>query len=732
MMLSNKSDLFDKDNLKNDNCQNLNIENRINDKNFSDDNLTLKKETHEYCLNCLNKCSRFILNLTINQNKKNIGYQFNTNDIYFFQNISSNNLLKLLEEKEEKGINLNKYNIQNITDNNNNNENILSQMLSFPIQNNQKVTDEISIWEDLSFSLNSNENSNISCLLIEIDLNNCNEENKYFKEVTKSFLKTEINCILNGIVHEREILQNDIIFNIDTKRLTKSIELRIQKYKDEYLKLKKDKKTSFKYKNLFFTKFFKHSNLAFMFSTNNKEDLINLENLQTNYSSIPLKKFNLVKLFIAINIPNSISYKNSLNDEKEITNYSTDQSSKIQPLSVYSDEIQNFEHSNSFHNIDIDDNISIYSMLNSSLINPFNGYETFLMGNNINMFNNMGFNYDFSGNYNMFNTFTNGFYESNNIYNFNNQKKNNNIKIIKNEFNNSIILNPIIIDKKDQNFLNIFHCFKTKTKSCSNFIIFKKIMKTLFTKLQKTIWNLPFEKFPKIFQKLSIFGIKIPTINKYGKLYSTSLTPTLSSLTLYIKHTELYILVYNQLNIKFNQRKLSSINNFENNNESFWNHNEFIELNDNIKLSLFNDYVILEFNEIKPHYMRNTLITQLKIISNSLPKTLNKLIIGNIDFQKSFFSILWSPVNTFLNHTSFLTYYLFTLDLIGILPIKLELFKWLTKIGLEKKDNNLKKENELSDSMSKVETFLCNYSLFNSYDFEFYQKNKIFIKKNVK
>ena len=732
MMLSGNGNLFEKDKLKINCSQKLNVKNPIKDKHFIDNNFTLKKETHKYCLNCLNKCSHFKLNLTINENKKNIGYQFNTNDIYFFENISSNNLLKLLEEKEEKGINLNKYNIQNITDNNNNNENILSQMLSFPIQNNQKVTDEISIWEDLSFSLNSNENSNISCLLIEIDLNNCKEENKYFKEVTKSFLKTEINCILNGIVHEREILQNDILFNIDPKKLTKSIELRIQKYKDDYLKLKKEKRNNFKYRNLFFTKFFKHSNLAFMFSTNNKEDLINLENLQTNYSSIPLKKFNLVKLFIAINIPNSISYKNSLNDEKEITNYSTDQSSKIQPLSVYSDEIQNFEHSNSFHNIDIDDNISIYSMLNSSLINPFYGYETFLMGNNINMFNNMGFNYDFSGNYNMFNTFTNGFYENNNIYNFNNQKKNNNIKIIKNEFNNSIILNPIIIDKKDQNVLNIFHCFKTKTKSCSNFIIFKKIMKTLFTKLQKTIWNLPFEKFPKIFQKLSIFGIKIPTINKYGKLYSTSLTPTLSSLTLYIKHTELYILVYNQLNIKFNQRKLSSINNFENNNESFWNHNEFIELNDNIKLSLFNDYVILEFNEIKPHYMRNTLITQLKIISNSLPKTLNKLIIGNIDFQKSFFSILWSPVNTFLNHTSFLTYYLFTLDLIGILPIKLELFKWLTKIGLEKKDNNLKKENELSDSMSKVETFLCNYSLFNSYDFEFYQKNKIFIKKNVK
>ena len=718
--------------LKKDNCQNLSEEKRNIDKNFANNNLTLKKETHKYCLNCLIKCSRFKLNLTINQNKKNIGYQFNTNDIYFFQNISSNNLLKLLEEKDEKGININKYNIQNISDNKNKDKNILLQNLFFPIQNNQKVTDEISIWEDLSFSLNSNENSNISCLLIEIDLNNCNEENKYFKEVTKSFLKTEINCILNGIVHEREILQNDILFNIDPKKLTKSIELRIQKYKDDYLKLKKEKRNNFKYRNLFFTKFFKHSNLAFMFSTNNKEDLINIENLQTNYSTIPLKKFNLVKLFIAINIPNSISYKNSLNDEKEITNYSTDQSSKIQPLSVYSDEIQNFEHSNSFHNIDIDDNISIYSMLNSSLINPFYGYETFLMGNNINMFNNMGFNYDFSGNYNMFNTFTNGFYENNNIYNFNNQKKNNNIKIIKNEFNNSIILNPIIIDKKDQNVLNIFHCFKTKTKSCSNFIIFKKIMKTLFTKLQKTIWNLPFEKFPKIFQKLSIFGIKIPTINKYGKLYSTSLTPTLSSLTLYIKHTELYILVYNQLNMKFNQRKLSSINNFENNNESFWNHNEFIELNDNIKLSLFNDYVILEFNEIKPHYMRNTLITQLKIISNSLPKTLNKLIIGNIDFQKSFFSILWSPVNTFLNHTSFLTYYLFTLDLIGILPIKLELFKWLTKIGLEKKDNNLKKENELSDSMSKVETFLCNYSLFNSYDFEFYQKNKIFIKKNIK
>ena len=224
--------------LKKDNCQNLSEEKRNIDKNFANNNLTLKKETHKYCLNCLIKCSRFKLNLTINQNKKNIGYQFNTNDIYFFQNISSNNLLKLLEQKEEKGINLNKYNIQNIKDNNNNNENILSQTLSFPIQNNQKVTDEISIWEDLSFSLNSNENSNMSCLLIEIDLNNCKEENKYFKEVSKSFLKTETNCILNGIVHEREILQKDIIFNIDPKKLTKSIELRIQKYKDDYLKLK--------------------------------------------------------------------------------------------------------------------------------------------------------------------------------------------------------------------------------------------------------------------------------------------------------------------------------------------------------------------------------------------------------------------------------------------------------------------------------------------------------------
>ena len=717
--------------LKKDNCQNLSEEKRNIDKNFANNNLTLKKETHKYCLNCLIKCSRFKLNLTINQNKKNIGYQFNTNDIYFFQNISSNNLLKLLEQKEEKGINLNKYNIQNIKDNNNNNENILSQTLSFPIQNNQKVTDEISIWEDLSFSLNSNENSNMSCLLIEIDLNNCKEENKYFKEVSKSFLKTETNCILNGIVHEREILQKDIIFNIDPKKLTKSIELRIQKYKDQYLSLKKEKRSSFKYRNLFFTKFLNHSNLAFMFSTNNKEDLIDLENLQINYSSIPLKKFILVKLFIAINIPNSISNKNLLNDEKEITNISsTTQSSKIQPLSIYSDEIQNFDYSNSFYNNDIDNNFSVNnSMLNPNIINPFYGYNSILMANDFYMFNNMGFNNNFYDNYGMINTFSNCIFMNNNLI-FNDQNKNNNIKIIKNIFNDSIILNPIIIDKKDENVLNIFNCFKTKRKSVSNFIIYKKIMKTLFTNLQKSISSLPFEKFPNIFQKLSIFGIIIPTINKYGQLFPTSFTPTLSSLTLYIKHTELYILIYNELNIKFSKKNLST-NSFENNNENFWSHNEFIELNDNIKLSLLNEYVILEFNEIKPHYNRNTLITQLKIISKSLPKTLNKVIIGNIDYQKSFYSILWSPVNTFLNHTSFLTYYYFTLNLIGILPIKLELFKWLTKIGLEKKDNNLKQENELSDSMNKVETFLCNYSLFNSYDYEFYLKNKIYSSKKM-
>ena len=79
------------------------------------------------------------------------------------------------------------------------------------------MKNEISIWDDPSVSLVLNGNEKTSFLLIEIDLDIKKEQNKYFKEINKSFIDREITCSLNGIVHESELLKNDINFLLTLK-----------------------------------------------------------------------------------------------------------------------------------------------------------------------------------------------------------------------------------------------------------------------------------------------------------------------------------------------------------------------------------------------------------------------------------------------------------------------------------------------------------------------------------
>ena len=114
---------------------------------------------------------------------------------------------------------------------------------------------------------------------------------------------------------------------------------------------------------------------------------------------------------------------------------------------------------------------------------------------------------------------------------------------------------------------------------------------------------------------------------------------------------------------------------------------------------------------------------------------LNYLNIGNvsirdIDIEKSYFSISWNSVNSILINNNFLSFYLFDLTLIGIIPIKFEKEKWIKSISIE--GNNFNKEYDiiLSDSVKKVEDFLyflnnssTNFFSYSS-DYEFYLRNK--------
>ena len=182
----------------------LGNENLNNPSKIIKDSDQIKKPLHKNSIKCLNYCTLYTLNLTIKQNKSNIGYQFNNNkNAYFCQNISSSKIFSFLKQKEElEGVNINKFNLKQIfvCDNS---KKFLSQNLSFPIENLNQINNEIKIWEDPSVLLLSSDNRNSSCILLEFDLDSCKEQNKYFREINKSFIDREIKCTLNGIVHEK-------------------------------------------------------------------------------------------------------------------------------------------------------------------------------------------------------------------------------------------------------------------------------------------------------------------------------------------------------------------------------------------------------------------------------------------------------------------------------------------------------------------------------------------------
>ena len=674
-----------------------------------------KKNIHKHSIKCLNKCTLYLLTLTIKHEKTNVGYQFNNNkNAYFCPNISSFQVLSFLKQKEEiEGLNINsKLNLQKLLTTSENNK-FLEQNISFPIENLNPIKNEISIWDDPSVSLLSNDNGNTSCILIEFDLNSCKEQNKYFKEINKSFTEREIKCNLNGIVHEKELLKNDISFSIDTKQLVKSIGYRIEDYKKEYLNL--NNKKLFKYRNTFMTQIIKSPNIGIIISTNNKKDLINIEKLQTNFSSILNKKFILLKLFIAINIPNYLSNKIKISDDI-MSNSNFSQSSKgIPTLSINSegDSINNFNFLNN--------ELSINNSPHSSFLNNSESNDKINLNNSFSHKQILGkyseFNFHSLGKFSYFIPKK----QKGNIFNNYNKKEKN---------NQEIKIKHIIINKFNEFSNEIFKKYKTKSNYLSNFLIFKKNIKILFSN-KKNFRLLLIEDFFKIFERISSFGLTFPIINEKGNYQTINYSPSLSSLILYIKNNELYE--------SFLSNHLSSISTQSNGEDNIIINNIF-QINDfyseNTKSYLLGQSILFEFNETKPPFLRESLYEKINRILYPIKNSNIKVKLSEIDLEKSFFVISWNPTNSFQNQTSFLTYYTFNSNLIGILPIKLEASKWLGRIVLSENETLFIGGNELKENITKIENFLSNYSFYDkqqnlpnvySSDYEFYLKNKFFV-----
>ena len=580
---------------------------------------------------------------------------------------------------------------------------LLNKEITFPIENIIKEN-KIIIWENPTILLSNNGNNNTSSILIEIDLNSNSQDNKFFKEINKNILGKDILCSINAIVHNKaNLLKNDILFSIDSKNLIKSIQYRLEDYKNSIL-ISNQKNLNFSFKNHFFTPLHSQTNIAFSFFTNNKKLIKNINYLQTNFNSIIHKRFILDKLYIGINIPNHLA---NLNDNGKL-NINNDSN-----LSFFKDSLNN--------------QLDLNKSLNDSS-EVFN--QSFTHG-----FYNNKFNLNYSSKIN----YKKKYYQNKEkvyIENSHNLKKYNNkfpdffvnVPVRKSsEYNTHKVFKKynyhknyetIILNPNNLFIKNLFIKFKDNNESFCNFIIFKNFIQIENPNKK----NLTIESIFNAFFKVSIYSLNIPFINQNGKIQNILYTPTLSNFNIVLKNQELIENFSKQLITQSRKSSSSTKSSFEEN----INNDFFIE---DIKIKIFNsNELVFEFNETKPPFLRNCLEVQIQNIINYL--NIGNVSIRDIDIEKSYFSISWNTVNSILINNNFLSFYLFDLTLIGIIPIKFEKEKWIKSISFE--GNNFNKEYDiiLSDSVKKVEDFLyflnnssTNFFSYSS-DYEFYLRNK--------
>ena len=712
-----------------------------------------KKKLHKNCIKCLLNCCKFNINITVRTENISNSFELISSASYFIPKINIKNTINLIKKKENE-INfnltnnclgfLNNINNNNIIiDNNNNNKN-----------NKNNYNEIFNIFDHHYKHFESNS------FIIEFNIND-----KNLKEINKSFNEKNFFCYLNGFVHyNNDIFKNDIFFQLIPSQIIKSIQK----------KLENCSKNIDVNKNYFFTNINNNYNVAFTFYSNSK---INYKHLQ--YNKILKNKFFLHKIFILFNVPKNLNKNmddNNINEVNNLKKFSEDNISITQTtasdnnnnefnninnnikfnnnymnfninnnnnnfisnlsqsynmnFNIYNNYLLNsFNHSFNNHNIhNINNNNSHFnSFLNQNIttnyFNSFNKYNTFQTFNNNNNYNN--FSIDNNNNNNRYNNFYSPILKVYNRPNLMNQSyfyQNLNNKSnsyypkkffnLKNNNNNYIKLN-----KKD-NFSNIlFNKYKNNNNILCNYIIFKN-----FTTISNNKNNYTLNDYIKKFNRFSAFGIKIPIINNNSNIKFIKFTPSLSSCILIIKKKEI----------------LEKIQNYIKNNNNFYNDNKnnFYELiSEKINIKFDYNNFILEFNEIKPYYHRNTLEEEFqKIIEKiSFIKDLN---LNDFDLESSFFSISFNEINSIKNNGSFINYYKLNSNLIGILPIKINKELWLKKISDKKQnDSNYNYEILINNDKNLVECFINilknifqNNSfniLNNSLDYESYNQNKL-------
>ena len=248
------------------------------------------------------------------------------------------------------------------------------------------------------------------------------------------------------------------------------------------------------------------------------------------------------------------------------------------------------------------------------------------------------------------------------------------------------IIDNIILTNPKNFVCELFKVFGDDNTLC-NFSLFQKNVDiNMNLDSDSDIMNkITLKEYFESFIEGSFLCLNIPFVDKKGNINYNVFNPTLSSMNL----------IYHQTKIKENKINMKY-------------------LKDNYKLSFEDDDTVkIEFDESNPPYNRDIIETKIKNIHKLLKK--KKIYIKDINKEKSYFSILWTPADSYKIKSSFLSFYTFDFKLIGTLIIKLDEFNWFTTFVIESNSNLINNKDNYNgkdfkkdyvNSINDVENFI--------------------------
>ena len=263
---------------------------------------SLKETKHKISPLCLNKCIKWKLQAKVNAKEtpseiEGVSSYFQKLDASVLNILQNNNLnysstLKNLTENSSNEL-------KNITS-----PNLLEIMkIKLPIDN----TSFNFMIIDANLGIKDNLNN---LFFLEFDLNN--ENGNKIRNINDDIVEKEINFTLNGYLHEQPLFKSDLVFSVEYRKFIKSIQFRLQNYKNQMLNKKKygnkHNRNGNQYRNSvdgkknvgFYAKILSNINIGIEFTRNQLDEY---EFFHTNFNSIVNSNIKINKIYLEVCIP---------------------------------------------------------------------------------------------------------------------------------------------------------------------------------------------------------------------------------------------------------------------------------------------------------------------------------------------------------------------------------------------------------------------------------------------